>query len=588
MKSLLSLFVALLNDVKRLHPEVRGLDRDYVTIEARIKHEGASFVTSALPTLCKAFDQGLADGKMGRAVGYSYCGSIPRFLGGMFSLVFDPRTGLLRDDADIGAVKSIRQLLLVFKKLLPPPDVEKVLDLETQKRFCDVDNSIGQLPANLTSFLRHVSQYVLPGLDSFQDLKGTHGPGAVVEGFTPNRKWLEVYRGLTDFDHRLMEIGYDLPAMLMCSTPSPALNNDSSSTCARLVSVPKSYTKLRTITVEPCLNQFVQQAYGEHLRSNIRGCPILGSSLALTDQSRNQSLALEGSRTGDWCTIDLSDASDLLSNELVALVFGRFPRFLRGISECRTPNVQTSFGRVTLKKYAGMGNATTFPIQSVVFALLAICGSVSQTKLPGYGSVLSAARNVRVYGDDIIVRREHFPLVSWWLTQFGLKINQAKTFSEGNFRESCGWDCFRGELVHPVYLNYQPVLTSKEPNAYASVVSKSNQLWSECYYLTSELLRAQVDKGFPLPLVHVRSQALGWHTRQNVVSGQRWSRTLHRFEVKSYVVQPLRRKDNLDGEPALLKFYHRPITDGIVDKEHLESSSHKFRTRLVKRWVQAG
>lgn len=588
MKSLLSLYMALLDDVQRLHPEVCGLSRDLFTIEARIEHEGASFVACALPALCKVFDQSLACGRMGHAVGFSYSGSIPRFLGGMFSLVFDSKTGLLIEDADVGIVKSIRQILLFCKKLLPEDDRRDVLDLSTQEEFCDVDSQVKALPPTLLGFLQHVTQYVLRNLDSFDGLKGRHGPGAVAEGFTSNQKWDDVYHGLVDFDHRLMEAGYDLPAMLMCSIPPPVLSDEPTSLKSKLVCVPKSFTKLRTITVEPCLNQFIQQAYGEHLRSQIRECPILGSSLDLTDQSKNQHLALEGSRTGDWCTIDLSSASDLLSNELVAEVFKRFPRFLRGITQCRTPIVTSRVGDVIMKKYAGMGNATTFPIQSVVFAILAICGSVNQGRLPRYRDVCRAARNVRVYGDDIIVRKDAYPLVSWWLTSFGLKINQAKTFSEGNFRESCGWDCYRGALVHPVYLNYQSLLTSKEPKAYASLVSKSNQLWLECYYKVSEAIREEVDKGFPLPLLSSRSQALGWYTRQEVRSSTRWNRSLHRFEVKSYVVQSIRRKDTLDGLPALVKFFHRvPQSFEVIDKEHLKSSPHKYRIKLVKRWVQA-
>lgn len=60
MKSLLRLLRSLLTDVKRLHPEVRGLDRDLLTIEARVEHEGIGFLTIALPSLGKRLDTSLS------------------------------------------------------------------------------------------------------------------------------------------------------------------------------------------------------------------------------------------------------------------------------------------------------------------------------------------------------------------------------------------------------------------------------------------------------------------------------------------------------------------------------------------------
>jgi hypothetical protein len=585
MKSLKGLLRCLLNDVKRLHPEVKGLDRDLHTIEARFENEGVGFLSAALPALGKQLDRSLDEGRMTTTPGFAKRGAIPVLFQGMFCHIFDTKTGLLKS-CDISLIKSLRQILYFFKKLEPDGHQAEQLDKSTKLEFFDVDRQCIEAMPQRIGFLRHVFQYMLPNLDQFDFLKGKHGPGAVCEKVSSNQKWNELARGLLDFDPRLLSIGYDFAVSQQFDQPlDTSLTNDLPSLSARLVTVPKSFTKLRTITVEPCLNQFVQQALGSHLRRHIEDDSILSLSLALKSQERNQELALEGSLTGDWCTIDLSSASDLLSLRLVESVFSCRPRFLEAILKCRTPIVSTHFCEQTIKKYAGMGNATTFPIQSVIFALLAICGSVSSRRLPRYRDVVAAARCVRVYGDDIIVRREHYASVADWITSFGLKINHSKTFSEGNFRESCGWDCYMGQKVTPIYLHHDPECTSKEPSAYASNVSTSNQLWLECYYETSNYLREKVDKGFPLPLVSRSSQALGWHTRQDVSSYQRWSRTLHRFENRSYVPIPVRRKDVLDGWPALLKFFHLPQL-AELDPEHLESSSHKFNLKLKRRWVQ--
>lgn len=590
MKSLIGLSRSLLHDLQRLHPEVKGLDRDLRTIEARIESEGVGFLSVALPAYGKAFDQSLAYGKMAYIAGFANNGEIPKFLQGILIHIFDSQTGLLKETVDPGYISSIRQVCYFFKKYLPSTVRGEHLEREAIRDFEQTETSMGGVHSPLIDSLGRVCDFLLPELDEFQDSECRHGPGAVLEGYTPNEKWSEVYNGLLDFDRRLMMVGYDLPAYLLMDRPSTSLKsfqNDLPSLCAKLVTVPKSCSALRTITVEPCLNQFVQQGLNTILRDEIQKCSVLRNSLTLDSQEPNQELALEGSRTGEWCTVDLSSASDLLHNDLVKLVFRKKPRFLEALMTCRTPNVKIGQTDLALKKFAGMGNATTFPVQSVVFASLAIASILVSDKSPNLRKLARAARCVRVFGDDIVIKREHFSGLADWISSFGLKINQGKTFSIGNFRESCGVDAFRGQNVTPVYLRHDPEVTSSDPNALLSLVSTSNQLWMKGYYRTSEFLKTKVETLLgPLPLVPQDSQALGWWTHQNVRTGQRWSSTLHRFEVRSYVPIPVRRNDSLDGYPALMKFFHNPHI-AEYDLNHLRSSVRKFQVKLRKRWVQS-
>lgn len=579
-------------DMKRLHPCCRGLERDIQTLEARVKDEGDSFLTVALPALGKAFDQGLAIGRMPKVPGFSSgTRAIPRFLGGMLSHVFDASTGALLDEPSIEYILSIRQVLLFFKKYLPADDRREILHQKAIKSFKSDDESIRALSGSRIETLSHAGRLVLQNLDDFQELVCRHGPGAVAEGCSANQKWSVLHQGLSELDPNLMDSGYDLFAFgqgyhlpdhkVPASTPSPN---------ARLVTVPKTCTALRTITVEPCLNQFVQQGLNELLRDSIEKCPIMRRSLSLRTQVPNQKLALLGSISGDWCTMDLSAASDMLSLQTVEAVFASKPRFLGLMLRTRTPIVNVDDVSIEMKKYAGMGNATTFPVQSVTFALIAMCAALE-------GSVLSirqlrrAASQIRVFGDDIIVRRDIFSKVADWMTSFGLKINHSKTFSVGNFRESCGVDAFKGVDVTPCYLRYHPDLTAKEPSAFAGIVSTSNQLWLRCYYNTAEFLRKHVERTHVLPLVSFNSSGLGWYTRRNWATIQRWNRNLHRFESRTYVPTPLRRKDSLSGVPALLKAFHSPRMSEYdiqqVDEKHLESSVRRFNLKLRKRWEQS-
>jgi len=590
MKSLIGLTRSLFIDLKRLHPEVRGLERDLLTLEARVEDEGIGFLTVALPAFGKAFDRGLSSGRLPSILGFCKAKgeSIPSFLSGMTGRVFDSKTGLILDEAPTDLILSIRQVLYLFKKLVTDSAREEVLHERAADNFVETDLRIGQLPADLVPKVARAARMILQGLDSWQELACRHGPGAVCEGLTSNQKWVAVQTGLVDFDPRLMYAGYDLPAMLASETVPPVNEvsaNDSSSISARFVTVAKSSTARRAITVEPIINQFVQQGLNLQLRETILRCPVMRRSLALSDQGPNQLLALDGSLTGKWCTIDLSSASDLLSLDLVQLVFASYPRFLLGIDLCRTPRVRVGSSDIVLRKFAGMGNAMTFPVQSVVFALLANLASHGDGESITIESLKRHASDVRVYGDDIICRTEHFSRVAEWLTRFGLQINQAKTFHEGNFRESCGVDAWRGTCVTPVYLHHQPS-NLKESSAVASNVSTSNQLWLRGYYVAAKFVEGYVDGKYHLPLVPNDSSALGWHTRQNLTSYQRWSRSLHRYEFKSYVVSALKRPDTIDGVAALVKFYHLPKL-GEIDKNHAKESSRRYTTCLRKRWVQS-
>lgn len=633
MKSLIGLSRSLFSDLRRLHPDVRGLDRDLHTVEARIESEGVGFLSVALPAFGKALDQSLAAGKMVHVPGFARDGQIPRLFSGIVTHIFDPKTGVVRSSPPFDAIVSIRQVCYFFKKFLPPDTRESVLESRALEDFYNTDMEIRDVDLSRLSRFGHVCSFVLPGLDFVQDFKCKHGPGAVLEGYTPNQKWQEVYQGLLDFDPRLLRIGYDLQASLLadwhCADRVPQY--DSSSLCARLVTVPKSSVALRTITVEPTLNQFVQQGLNTVLRQHIAVDPVLKHCLSLNSQQPNQELAIEGSLSGDWCTIDLSSASDRLSLQVVMTAFASRPRFLEALLASRTPKVKVGSDTITLKKYAGMGNATTFPVQSVVFALLAITAITQSEKYLTTEKVVRAARCVRVFGDDIIIRSEYFQELADWINSFGLKINQGKTFTTGNFRESCGVDAYKGVDVTPVYLRHDPEATATDPSAVVSSVSTSNQLWRKCYYETSESIKRSVENSWrSLPLVGMDSEGLGWHSRRDVSTIQRWNRNLHRFEVRTYVPTAETRLDVLDGVPALLKFFHncseetpchscgRSVScdfsvaanpsvpeilctpcrafvgrsesmpsEKMIAEDHLKHSVRRFTLKLRKRWVQA-
>ena len=353
------------------------------------------------------------------------------------------------------------------------------------------------------------------------------------------------------------------------------------------MTVPKNSTSRRTITIEPVLCQFIQQGLNILLRESISECPVLSLCLDLSDQSKNQKLALEGSQFGNWATIDLKSASDLLSVQLVEAVFRSRGPFLDHMMDCRSSSV-TSGDKSTsdLRKFAGMGNALTFPVQSICFAVVCIaCILVTTHKRVSYWNVRRAARHIRVYGDDIIIDSRYARQCVHWLQEVGLKVNLKKSFLEGNFRESCGVEAFAGVDITPVYLRYRPDDGSKDPSVIAGLVSTSNQAWFEGLYEFSTCLKEEVEEriGYSLPLVSIRSGSLGWHNRNDAMTAHKWCPSTQQFVTKAAVLSPHRRGDGLDDWAALIKAWHVPLLGR--DARHLVSTPWRFHLRLSKRYV---
>jgi hypothetical protein len=604
MKSPVTLLQSLLTDVSRLCPDVNGLDRDLNTIEQRFENEGYGFLTKALPALGDALTQGIHTGRFACPLGFKTTKgrAIPKFLSGMLCEVFEPFSGELKEEADVGLIKCLREMLYLFKKTQMPSEDEEILHKKAVAEFFRCDDVAGKvvIPDRQNHLIGLVSKLVLNGLCSvpLEEIQFKHGPGAVFEGLKGNQKWSSLSNSIKNEEFDVHSYGYgdfgvslsEIGERTIVTQSKDALfspQSGASSRTARLISVPKNSTSRRTITVEPMLNQFIQQGLNIVLRDHITRCPVLSNCLALTDQSKNQQLAMEGSRTGKWATIDLKSASDLLSVKLVESVFGHHGSFLDHMMDCRSTSVDSDImsGQL-LAKFAGMGNALTFPVQSICFAVTCIAAILDTWGLkPTMDRVKRAARQIRVFGDDIIVNTEYAHQCVTWLESVGLKINLSKSFLNGNFRESCGVDAFKGVDVTPLYVRTRPDDMSTEPNAIGGLVSTSNQAWLRGLYEFSAELAHEVEErlGYSLPLVGQESGVLGWHSRLDAMNPTRWNRSLQTFETRTLVLKPLKRRDRLDGHAALLKFFHVPLLGRGHD--HLEKSPIRYKLRIALTWV---
>jgi hypothetical protein len=580
----------LLIDIKRWQPDVKGLDRDFLTIWKRYEDEGMGFLSVTLATICDALDKGLADGVFACPSAFSRMPgkALPKFLSGLLANIFDTCTGVLVDRPCIGSIKSVRELTRFYKKTELGSQREAKLHKAATAKFWTTDDECRSVTFGPTEshLLSRVCDTLLSNLDNsrFDEAEYRHGPGAVAEKVKANQKWRALYEGITTFDSSLT--GHDIhiersgESLLHEATFGP--RNESPSQMSRLVTVPKTAVARRTITVEKLGNQFVQQGLNTILRDNIKRDRVLSSSLDLTDQTHNQKLAMEGSLTGKFATLDLSAASDRLSLKLVELVFGRHERFLSAALGCRADQVRSELRTAPLSKFAGMGNALTFPVQSIVFAAIcyaAICSSAGLR--PTKRTLVRLARNVRVFGDDIIVETAHCHQVVKWLEHFGLKVNTSKSFLSGKFRESCGVDAYDGVDVTPTYLRYSTTEAKPTPKHIASWVSTSNHLWLKGMHSTSDHLRRIVEEHLKrkLPLVFRRSGVLGWVSRRDTSDITHWCRKLQVPLVKGLAVSPVVTEDKLDGIPALWKFFHTSLLERD-DPKHLERSVLRYNSAI--------
>jgi hypothetical protein len=207
----------------------------------------------------------------------------------------------------------------------------------------------------------------------------------------------------------------------------------------KLTYVPKDARSMRPIVVEPTLNGFAQKGIGSYLKSQM----LKRVGLDLSDQSRNQRLAREGSISGRFATVDMSSASDTVSWSVVReLLPWEWFEFL---ATWRTGDIEGPNGPHELHKFSSMGNGFTFELESLIFYSLAVACL----------EVLDLSSEVSTFGDDVIIDTQAYTLYRDCLTELGFIVNNEKSFFQGPFRESCGADWLMGDSVRPFYAKKQ-------------------------------------------------------------------------------------------------------------------------------------
>ena len=585
--------------------------RDFKTITDRVKDEGLSFLTITLSTyaqsLERAIDRGFIDPDDFRAFKkVSASQPIPKLFSGMVGQIFDTGTGVIIDNPSLDAIFFVRQISLMFKKInLPCSDAR---NKKAFKGYVDCENEVKSFNNNCPDHLLddfgaiadvlwgNVLQDINTHLQDGGYYVPHHGPGATADGVTANAKY-----DIRQWPVRLAEC---FPADLFAIPSWNFLEEleridfvePEAEIPVKVITVPKTLKTPRIIAEEPVAMQYCQQSLLEVLVPTLENSRLLGDSIGFTDQSINQKWALTSSKNQKFATLDLSEASDRVSNLLVLRMLRSVPDFSDAVQACRSTRADVpGHGVLTLAKFASMGSALCFPMESMVFLtiILVALHRASSTSV-SVGSIKRFLRNVRVYGDDIIVPTTYAPAVTRELSDFCLKVNTSKSFWTGKFRESCGMDAYDGNRVTPVYLR-QMLPESRESTAsIVSSVSLANQLYKAGMWQSSRYIENHVRKLAQLPYVGPRAGVLGLHSVTNMYRYSKTCSDTHKPLVRGLVLKENARKSLLDGPGALMKFFLKKepnyrifsYESSPIIGDHLQYSGRPVSVTLRYRWVQ--
>jgi hypothetical protein len=641
VKYLLGTYAAMLSDIVNEYPSLHAeCGRDYKRLLSAVEARGPLFLQKDLPAMGKHFDLCLALERLTRSGlphqrSFAAGSPIPRLFKGMVLRVFD-RNGVLRVDPDKRCIFFLRSLYSLAKRYKMQcsdsstweqvneffkTDQEVFLPTnEWNGRYTNIgfDSSVSLCDDTSPLFLRAhdesedpfaipvgralaAVQYTADVISSeFGEFISTewrtkHGPGAVSDlrkGDTKYRfsNWSDrldsvfprQIHGYHNLDEALKE-HVDTNDRLFLLDGEPF---------AKLLAVPKTISGPRLIAAEPTAHQWCQQGILDFLVSKMKGTS-LRHTVNLKSQKRNADLALAASHSQSHWTIDLSSASDRISCWLIERTFRRNISLLRAFYAVRTRVVLNTIDRklpeyLVLRKFSTMGSALTFPVQTILFSMIAIGCIISQREMPHTAkSIRAVSKEVRVYGDDIIVPADAGVLVVETLEHLGLKVNPNKTFGTGKFRESCGCDAFDGDDVTKVCILSTP--SRSRPGSIVSAVDSHNNFFSRGCYATAAFIKSTVDalRVYSLPIVAVGSGSLGWYAYEGFTGvglRSRYNSDLQRREFSVHT--PLARTERRPVEDAstLLQYFTEVCKPPISREERLGIALIPA-VKLVRRWV---
>jgi len=392
---------------------------------------------------------------------------------------------------------------------------------------------------------------------------GLHGPGAVSGGEIGQEKWrLSLHprlpKGIVDGQTNVL---------------SMVMPSDGEEFCSRLALVPKDINRNRLICIEPKELMFAQQGLMKVLTELIECHPLTRDSITFHDQEGQ----FWRSRQKRFSTIDLVDASDLLSMKLLKLLLPKKVAAL--LLRFRSSAIELPDGHILRGHQTAftMGNALCFPVETLIFWALSTAACIADDLRVNnccLGDVVDFDKLIGryrcyVFGDDIIVPEHCFDAVIEALQQAGLVVNRKKSCGPRTpVRESCGsywWESHDVRIVR-----FTTHLVDDHDHAFA--------VWQDCQTFASygfpnvaEALLDLVQDVIPnckFDSVSIRSS----FSKGSI----RWNAKLQRLEARVVVPRGIDKREKLPGDVGLYAYFTGQATTPVL----------AGRTRRpVARWV---
>lgn len=419
-----------------------------------------------------------------------------------------------------------------------------------------------ELPRYLDGMRRVLSLW-LPEVAASYETRGRFGPGAVLEHYEhPQRFCLQTTWLDAGMDPYQPWEHFECDVSLRQGT-------------CKLTAVPKDWDKDRLITVEPCYQSYVQQAVRNCLLESIHAGPLRGSAMDLKHvdgQLRQRALALSASKSGQLATLDLKDASDRISWAAVQAVF---PSWVVRLLELSRSAFFIDQG-VTSPQFifAGMGNATTFVVETLFFSAYVVAFQKAHGIKPW----------VSTFGDDVICDSR---------TAEGLLdddpsgcfvINRLKSFwGSMNVRESCGVFAYKGfDITVPKIAGYPATFAGRLGLAQLQQTCDSSR-----FLFLRRLSESIVSRGL-LPNWPYRVEGYpsfcSWSVAFSALPESRYNPTYQRREALVPVETP-----RTVSYPCEDPFVDDELADGVLglDQEELDKAYALSRNPPAQVWLDA-
>lgn len=524
---------------------------------------------------------------------------------------------------------------LLFGRKLEVEDEEFYANALSDWRRVEEHLSNISFPSRILDDVKNVIQWLIPEPTVRPIVPmGRHGPGSTAEGVRGRLRKNHYFRWPAKLERFFTgqyarTLGGDslLDVMYDATQDSKVKIGTLDGNASRLMFVPKDIRKARTICMEPIAYMYAQQTFRHILEETMSA--RMRRWVDIKDQSRNRDLARFGSREGSVDTLDLSSASDTVHIDLVRAVTPRWLKY--HLLATRTSSVELPNGEVVdVNKFAPMGSALCFPVQSLLYTAIVIVahaytamehglevavphtpsawGGFIERRMPSDEAGVSDPRPeifepMSVYGDDIVCDTRCSRQVLRLLTALGFFVNQEKSYrGSSRFRESCGGWFFDGYEVTPFLYRVKRHGRAWDPDGLFSCVAASNAAGDAGYQLASRYLRRmarwipvkgtpwyirKVEIGNPIAFTNNAEIKTAFYTVSpagNRHLGRRVSGRYQRSEVKC--LQP-RERTRTKYEDALSTLYRkaqwwRAVSRSGNDDDALQRRQSSYDSRGVR------